>query len=213
MLIEFYINNFYTDQESKDILRNVKNNFNISSILIHHHLHKVAKHFFTKSKINTYIDYPLGTSTSYIRLKCIEDVMNTSGILSIQAPAHFLINRKYEAIRKEIREIKSIIPINTQLRFIIDYRQFNHNILQKFCSILKENQINIVYGSSGFFIDNIYDHIMATKYLEDKTNISCICNGNVWTKEHIELIIKSNIYGISTEHMRSLQLLKEQGLA
>lgn len=212
MLIEFYLNNFYTDQEVKDIFRQVKNTYSIDSILINQHHHRLSKYFFPSNKTNIYIDYPLGMSTSYIRLKNIEIISGHSGIVSIQAPSYMLVNRKYEPIRKEIQEIKNILPANTEIRYILDYRKFNHNILHKFCSILIENNINSIYPSSGFFLDNIYDNIVASKYLEQKSNILSIFNGNIWTKEHIELIIKSKLYGISLEHIESLKLLKNHYL-
>lgn len=212
MFIEFYLNNFYTDQEAKDLFREIRGSYAIDSILINQHHYRLAKYSFASNKINIYIDYPLGMGTAYIRLKNIETIAGQSGIVSIQAPSYMLVNRKYDGIRKEIQEIKNILPEGTEIRYILDYRKFNHNILHKFCSILKENNINTIYPSTGFFLDNIYDNIVAAKYLEEKTNISSIFNGNVWTKEHIELIIKSNLYGISIEHIRSLRLLQDHNI-
>jgi len=209
MFIEFYLNNFYTDQESKDLFRQIKDEYKIDSILINQHHYRIAKYSFPSHKINIYIDYTLSMNNSYIRLKNIEIISGQSGIVSIQAPSYMLVNRKYDPIRKEIQDIKNILPKNTEIRYILDYRKFNHNILQKFCSILKEHNINTIYPSSGFFLDNIYDHIVASKYLEQKTNISSIFNGNIWTKEHMDLIIKSKLYGISLEHIHSLKLLKD----
>lgn len=212
MLIEFYLNNFYTDQEAKDLFRQVKNEYAVDSILINQHHYRLAKYLFPTNKINIYIDYPLGMSTSYIRLKNIEIISGQSGIVSIQAPSYMLVNRKYDPIRKEIQEIKNVLSENTEIRYILDYRKFNHNILHKFCSILKENNIGSIYPSSGFFLDNIYDNIVASKYLEQKSNILSIFNGNIWTKDHIDLIIKSKLYGISLEHIHSLKLLKDYNL-
>lgn len=212
MLIEFYLNNFYTDQEAKDLFRQIKNDYRIDSILVNQHHYRLAKYCFASQKINIYIDYPLGMSTSYIRLKNIEIISGQSGIVSIQAPSYMLVNRKYDPIRREIQEIKNILPQDTEIRYILDYRKFNHNILHKFCSILKENNIDIIYPSSGFFLDNIYDNIVASKYLEQKSSISSIFNGNIWTKDHIELIIKSKLYGISLEHIHSLNLAKQYNL-
>lgn len=212
MIIEFYTNNFYTDQEIKILLKSIKDNYKPSSILVSDYHVKSAKYFFLHDKINIYIDYPLGISNSYIRLKSIENIAGQSGILSIQAPANLLVNRKYDSIRKEIISIKSIIPDNTEIRYILDYRKFNHNILHRFCSILKESNIHIIYPSNGFFLDNIYDNIVASKYLEQKTNILSIFNGNIWTQEHVDLIIKSSPYGISVPYEHSLQLLKNSNL-
>jgi deoxyribose-phosphate aldolase len=212
MIIEFYINNFYTDQEIRVILKDIKDNYKLSSILINDYHLKSAKYFFLEEKINIYVDYPLGMSNSYLRLKHIEQISNQSRIVSVQAPSNLLVNRKYDAIRKEISDIKNIIPDHTEIRYILDYRKFNHNILHRFCSILKDHNINIVYPSNGFFLDNIYDNIVASKYLEQKSNILSIFNGNIWTQEHIDLIIKSDPYGLSVAHEHSLKLLRNSNL-
>ena len=137
----------------------------------------------------------------------IEEIYEKCNTISISAPAHCTINRKYDKIRKEISSIKSNFPI-LNIRYILDYRKYNHSILSKLSSILKDNNINIIYPSSGFFIDNIYDNILASKYLEEKSKINCILNGNLWTKEHIDLIIKSKPLGLSVQHIHSLHLLK-----
>jgi deoxyribose-phosphate aldolase len=213
MFIEFYLNNFYTDQEARDLFKTIKSDYSaIDSVLISQHNYRLAKYSFYSNQINIYIDYPLGMSTTYLRLKNLESISGQSGIVSIQAPSYMLVNRKYDAIRKEIQETKNLLPNNTEIRYILDYRKFNYNILQKFCSILKENNINTIYPASGFFLDNIYDNIIASKYLEEKSSISSVFNGNVWTAEHIELIIKSKLYGLSLEHIHSLKLLKQYNL-
>lgn len=212
MFIEFYFNNFYTDQESRDLFKQIKSSYTIDSILINQQNYRLAKYSFNSSQINIYIDYPLGMSTTYLRLKSLETIVDQSGIVSIQSPSYMLVNRKYDAIRKEIQEIKNLLSPKTEIRYILDYRKFNYNILYKFCSILKENNINIIYPASGFFLDNIYDNIVASKYLEEKSQISAICNGNIWTKEHVQLIINSKLYGISLEHIHSLQLLQQHKL-
>lgn len=212
MLIEFYLNNFYTDQECKDLFKQIKTEYAIDSVLISEQHQRFAKYFFSKNKINIYIDYPLGMGSLYLRLKNIESIAGQSGIVSIQAPSYLLVNRKYNAIRKEIEQIRNILSQDTEIRYILDYRKFNHNILHKFCLILKENNINSIYPSSGFFLDNIYDNIVASKYLEQKSNILSIFNGNIWTRDHVSLIIKSGLYGISLEHIHSLKLIKDYNL-
>jgi deoxyribose-phosphate aldolase len=212
MIIEFYLNNFYTDQESKDLFKQIRSTHKVDSVLINQQQQRFAKYFFPSDRINIYIDYPLGLNTSYIRLKNIESIAGQSKIVSIQAPSYLLVNRKYAPIRKEIEQIKAALPDSTEIRYMLDYRKFNHNILHKLCLILKENNINIIYPATGFFLDNIYDHIIASKYLEEKSQISAIFNGNIWTKDHVELIIKSRLYGVSLEHIYSLNLIKDYHL-
>lgn len=209
MFLEYYLDCFLNDQEIKDTLNSIKSIQKIDSILINEHQYRLSKLFFNPSKINIYCDFPLGLSTADIRLKNLESISNKSSIISIQAPSCFLINRKYDKIRKEIEQIKNIIPKDTEIRYIVDYRKYNHNILNKFCSILKENNIHTVYPSTTFFLDNIYDNIIASKYLEKNSKIKVIFNGNFWTQDHVDLIIKSKPAGITTQHIQSLYLMKD----
>ena len=136
MFIEFHVDNFYTDQEIKDTLKEIKGKYSVRSILINENQLRLAKYHFRDSSINIYIDYPLGISSSYIRLKKIERIAGKCKIVSIQAPSQHLINRKYDKIRKEIQDTIALLP-NTEIRYILDYRKYNHSILVKFCSILK----------------------------------------------------------------------------
>ena len=209
MFTEFYLDNFYTDNEVKETLKKAKEIIKIDSVLINEHHYRLAKYFFSYDKINVFIDYPLGIGSSAIRLKSIESLSNKLKIISIQAPLYYLINRKYDKIRKEIKQIKEILGDDIEIRYFIDYRKYNHAILAKFCSILVENNILSIYPSTGFFIDNIYDNILASKYLEEKSKIKTIFNGNIWTHDHIDIIMKARPIGLSVQHHQSLYLIKE----
>jgi len=210
MFIEFLVDYLYTDQETKDLFRELKTNYadSIDYILINEHQYRLASYFFSNAKINIYIDYPLGLSTTENRIASISNIYNKCNTVSLQAPASFVINRKYDKIRKEISLIKESFP-NISLRYIVDYRKYNHNILAKFASILTENGIDTLYPSTGFFIDNIYDNILACKYLEEKSKIKTIFNANIWTKDHIDLIIKLKPVGINIQNTHSLSLIKQ----
>ena len=207
MFIEFHVDSFYTDQEIKDTLKEVKSKYSVASVLINENQLRLAKYHFHENSLNIYIDYPLGISSSYIRLKKIEKISGKGKTVSIQAPSHHLINRKYDKIRKEISDTIDLLP-DTEIRYILDYRKYNHAILVKFCSILKEYNLHTIYPSTGFFIDNIYDNILASKYLEKKSKIKSILNGNIWTKDHVDLIIKSKPVAVSVQHIHSLYLLQ-----
>jgi len=210
MFIEFLVDYLYTDQEAKDLFRQLKDHYaqNIDYILISEHHHRIANYFFAHSKINIYIDYPLGLSATDNRMAAISNIYNKCDTVSIQAPSSFIVNRKYDRMRKEISLVKEKFP-NINLRYIIDYRKYNHNILAKFASILMENEIDILYPSTGFFIDNIYDNILACKYLQEKSKIKPIVNANMWTKDHIDLIIKLKPVGINVQNIHSLSLIKQ----
>lgn len=210
MFIEFFLDHLHTDQEAKDTFKELKENHGkyIDYIFIHQHFSRICSYYFNNSKINISIDYPLGLSQTDTRLSMIDKVSKNCKNISIQAQSAFIVNRKYDKIRKEIEVIKQNFPEH-KFRYIIDYRKYNHNILAKFTNILMENKIDTIYPSTGFFIDNIYDNIVACKYLEQKSNIKTIFNANIWTKDHIDLIIKSEPTGINIQNIHSLSLIKQ----
>jgi hypothetical protein len=64
-----------------------------------------------------------------------------------------------------------------------------------------------VLPSSGFLLDDINDNIIAAKYLMAKSGIDVVCNGNIWTKQQIETVSLSGVYGLRVNHIPSLELL------
>jgi len=63
-----------------------------------------------------------------------------------------------------------------------------------------------VYPSSGYFIDNLADNILASIFLHSNSkNLNVICSGNIWTEKHFETIIKSGLFGFRTNSIHSLK--------
>jgi deoxyribose-phosphate aldolase len=210
MRIEYDVNSILTDQELKDSFKKAKE-LKIDSVSINRHQYRITKFFFDDSKINIKIDNPLGISGTSSRINEIIETKKQGSILSIQCPSSLLVNRKYDQIRKELSQIIELVDNKKEIRFIIDYRHYNHNILCKFCSILKEHKIEYIYPSSGFFIDDMYDQIIACNYLHKKSNINTIFNANFWTEQHVATIININPSIISINNLRSIELVHSYG--
>lgn len=202
MHIEYY--NINT--ESKDI--DYKNDIDqivslpISSILGNIHLIKyVQKNYKNLNcELGCFIDYPLGANSLNYRTLLIDEAINTTGcdFVVIPIPFYYVINRRYDKFRSDIKNnIELCNSNNTKIRYMLEYRKFDHQLLTKVCKILMENTIDVVYGSTGFFIDNVTDHLIASNYLNSKTGIKTIINANIWKKEQINEIYKNQIYGIS----------------
>ncbi|NDB61096.1 hypothetical protein EB001_22040, partial [bacterium] len=95
-----------------------------------------------------------------------------------------------------------------ELRYILEYRKFDHALLAKICEILILGGVDIIYPSTGYFIDNIEDNLIACSYLTEKTGIKTIVNGNVWTKKQMDNILKMNPHGFSTSIINNFALFK-----
>jgi deoxyribose-phosphate aldolase len=132
-------------------------------------------------------------------------------IISIVMPSNYLVNRKYDKIREDIKQnidIAKAANPNINIRYILEYRRFDHSILAKICDILIHNNIYEIYPSTGLFIDDINDNIIASVFLTKKTGIKCILTGKVWTERQAKSIIDSGSYGISLNSIHGINFFK-----
>lgn len=211
MLIEYYLNNI--DDKEIDIKNNIETviQYPISSILgTIHHIKYIKKNCSLSSQIQLgcFVDYPLASSDIERRQDLIVDAINIGiNFVSVTMPYFTVVNRKYAKFRDDIKKnIALCNNYNIQLRYILEYRKFDHQLLIKACEILLECGVNIVYPSTGLFLDNIDDNIIACAYLNNKTGINTIVNGNVWKNDQIQHIQKMSPFGFSTNQIESIKL-------
>ena len=55
-------------------------------------------------------------------------------------------------------------------------------------------------------IDDISDNLIACEYLTKKSDIQCICTGNLWKSDQLKNAINSKVYGIRFMNNVSLNL-------
>jgi deoxyribose-phosphate aldolase len=161
-------------------------------------------------KISCPIDYPLGIMESVSRFAAAEKAVKAGAeIIDIVCQSSFLTNRKYDKVREDIQLMLSLSSeYNVKVRYILEYRQFTYELLYKISQILYDNKIDTIYPSTGYFMDDIFDNILASAMINKKVpNINIICTGNVWHKNQIETIKKSNIYGLRLNSLNGLALL------
>jgi deoxyribose-phosphate aldolase len=159
-------------------------------------------------KFSTVLDFPYGSSDTKSRNCLINNIMK-SGISIVYLPiqSRFVVNRRYDKIREDIKSNKQICDESgVELRYSLEYRVFNHEILAKICQILKSMGIETVSPSSGMMIDDISDNLIACEYLSKKSDIKCICTGNLWKSDQLKNVINSKVYGIRFMNTFSLNL-------
>jgi deoxyribose-phosphate aldolase len=157
------------------------------------------------------IDYPYGLSDSKSRLFLVNQaIKNGASTLDVVIPAKPIVNRKYDKLRDDIKSITEICnQDNINIRYMLEYRVFNHETLAKACQILKGLGISTILPSTGHLIDDINDNIIAAKYLSGKSGISVICNGNIWTIKQAENVKNSKVYGVRLHYLASLELFNK----
>ena len=210
MYIDFAVIDTDINETSAKVLINEICQYPISSITAPYFLIKSIKNLIPTEKIDLscFIDYPLGISDSKTRRFAIEQASKL-GIkaVDIAMPQNLAASRKYDKIREDIKNIIDFCNENTiKIRYILEYRVFDHYCLKKICEIFESNNITHVYPSSGYFLDNLADNILASIFLhQNSKDLNVICTGNIWNNKHFETIIKSGLYGFRTTSVYSLK--------
>lgn len=159
-------------------------------------------------KTSCVIDYPFGSSDLKTRLSSTEyAIKNGAQVIELVAPSFFLCHRKYDKFREDIdSHIELCFKYNTELRYILEYRIFTSELLCKAAQILLAHKIKIIYPSTGYFLDELSDNMLASALINQKVaDINIVINGNIWNPKHIQTL-KSNkhIYGCKTNNLYSL---------
>lgn len=161
-------------------------------------------------KISTPIDYPCGILDIKSRICAAENAIKCgASVIDVVVPSHYLCNRKYDKFREDVKNFYDICSQNNvELRYILEYRIYSYELLYKICQILFDNNIFSVIPSTGFRLDDLADNIIASALIQKKNNnLNIVCNGNIWNKKHLELIVKSKISNIRVHSLNSLDLL------
>jgi deoxyribose-phosphate aldolase len=159
-------------------------------------------------KIFCPVDFPYGILDTKNRNNIISSLIknNIAGI-DLVIPTKIISNRKYEKLRDDIRSNIEICKNNgLELRYMLEYRVYSHEILAKICQILKDLGIDTILPSTGIMLDDINDNLIACNFLNTKSNIQVICNGNIYTEKHVKNIKKGDLYGVRLHHTNSIGL-------
>lgn len=154
-----------------------------------------------KIDISCFVDFPLGISDPITRQSAIKNsIMIGANCIDIVMPQNLAANRKYDKIRDDVKAVKDICdPISVKIRYILEYRIFDHRCLKKICEIFDENNICHAFPSTGFFIDNLADNLIASSFLhQNSKELNIIATGNTWTDKHFDILIRSEVFGLRT---------------
>jgi deoxyribose-phosphate aldolase len=211
MYIEYYTNSI--DDKEIDIKNNIDNilPYNISAVSAPLSQIRFIKKNFETLKCGCFVDYPLAYCDINRRQDLILDAIKVAHIDFINIPIPFftIINRKYDKFRDDIKKNLTVCSeAGVELRYMLEYRKFDHALLCKVCDILIKEGVEIIYPSTGFFIDNLHDNLIACAYLNEKTGIKTIVNGNAWNKDQLDNLVKLDPYGFSSNSIPNFRMLK-----
>lgn len=211
MYIEYYINNIDDkDIDIKKQLDYIKSSCKVRNVIAPPYHAKLIKKNFATFKVGCFLDYPIAGNDPGSRVDIIRNIFKANiDYAAIVLPFYYLVNRKYDKLRDDIKKNLEASE-GKEIRYILEYRKFDHQILTKACEILMIGGISTIYASTGFFIDNLDDNIIACSYLHKKTSINTIINGNCWTDQHISQIVQSDMFGFSSNNLFALKQFNEQ---
>lgn len=156
------------------------------------------------------VDFPYGLSDIKTRNFHINQLSNNNSIkikyLDLFIPTKIITNRKYDKFREDIRtNIKICNDSNIELRYMLEYRVYSHEVLAKVCQILTDLGIKTVFPSSGIMIDDINDNLIACNFLTVKSGIKTITTGNIYHEKQINTVSKTQeLFGIRFTNTHSL---------
>ena len=212
MYTEYYINTI----DDKEI--DLKNNIDIiikqsvANVVASYDHAKFIKKNYPNLNIGCFVDYPCANGDIERRQDLINDAIKIGiNYINITIPFYQVINRKYNKLKEDVKKNLDLCQkSNIDIRYMLEYRKFDHQLLCKVCDVLKDGGITTVYPSTGFFLDNIEDNIIACAYLYEKTGINTIVNGNIWQKNQVDNIYKINPYGFSSNQLNSFDLINNK---
>lgn len=199
-----------TDAEVKEIVKEIISFNKVSTITVPYYLIKVVR-IATEGKelpISCAIDYPLGISDSKTRLTAIEQAAKIgANFVDIVMPQNLASNRKYDKIREDLKLTTELCKKhNVEPRYLLEYRVFDHHCLKKICEILDDFNIKQIFPSTGYFIDNLADNIIAASFLhQNSKNLEIFCSGNIWSEKHFDLLNRASVFGIRISSIHTLK--------
>lgn len=210
MYIDFAIIDTDTAENSaKDTIKYIIDNSLVNSITVPHYFSKLVKPYLaTGLDFSCFIDFPLGISDSKTRITAADQAIKSGfNTIDISMPQNLAANRKYDKIRDDIKSISDLkINDNINIRYVLEYRKFDHYCLKKICEIFDNLGIKYIFPSTGYFIDNLADNILAAIFLYNNSkDLKIICTGNMWQDKHFETIIKSGLFGFRTSSIYTIE--------
>ena len=201
----------YIDSQFRDIIKTaISYDPDVISVLPTHL--RTVKNILgnTTIKLSCPIDFPLGILDLTDKKSALKSAIKKGAkIVEVVCPSHVLCNRKYDRLRDEVKIMQEIASDeDVEIRYILEYRFFSYDLMYKVANILLSANIHTIYPSTGYFIDDIHDNILASALMNKKVpDINIICNGNFWSKNHINLVKKSNLYGFRVNSINGLDLM------
>lgn len=149
--------------------------------------------------LSSTIDYPYGLSDTKIRQhQTLSIIRRGAKAIDLIVNPVYLINNKRHALIDDIEANRIICSENGVIfRVMLEYRHFEEEVYYDMIKLCRMLKIQYIFPSSGHFIDDYMDNLITCKIIKSQyPNAKLITNGNIWQREHYELIERSDVYGM-----------------
>lgn len=204
-----YINTSYdlTETDLLVLLKEIQTIQEIKTIILPPYFIKYARGILGYDKnISCLVDFPMGMSDLKSRASMTNfGIKNLANYIDIVIPSNYLTNRKYDKIREDIKYQKDLCQ---NIRYILEYRSYDHQYLKKMTEILLANNLNTVCISTGQSLDILSDSLIASQFLTGQVEgLQTIISANFWNNRHFELLSQYQPYGIRSSSLHTLKSL------
>lgn len=163
--------------------------------------------------IGSVIDFPFGVLSTENKLNIIKkSIQDGAKSIEIVMPSFLINNRQNVKIKKDIEQCYDLCSENAvNLHYILEYRIYNYSCLSRLVKFLLGFNLNDIYISTGYRLDDIYDHIIAMRMIiKENENANIICNANIYNKEHLEILESSNLSHFRVNSVNALTMIREK---
>tara|TARA_B100001939_G_C16939755_1_gene617792 strand:+ start:581 stop:1222 length:642 start_codon:yes stop_codon:yes gene_type:complete len=170
----------------------------------------VFKKYLSKSiKLSTIIDFPFGILSTESRKSLIQNaIKNGAQSIEVLCPSYMIVNKLYTQLKNDISEIYDLCTESkVDISYILEYRAYTYDSLYKICKMLLLNKINSIYISTGYKLDDMYDHLIAMTMIQKKIpDMNIVPNANIFNANHQNVIKMANLSKIRVSSLYAAEL-------
>lgn len=173
----------------------------------------VLKKKTQETKIASIIDFPLGLLKTEQRLDLIKDsIQSGANSIEIVMPSFMVNNRQTPKIKADIEKCYTLCLDNAiDLHYILEYRSYNYSCLYRLIKNLIKFNLTELYISTGYKLDDIYDHLIAIGIISKEiSDVKIICNANIYNENHLDLLESNKIEKFRIKNINTLDIISQK---
>jgi len=148
--------------------------------------------------IATCVDYPSGIADRRVRMHATSAAIRSgASCIDLVISPYLISENKHSTLINDIKsQLRICREMGADLRPIIRYDLYDIEKSIFVANILAEAGVDYIIPSTGYHNDDIYDNIIFSTEIEDKTYAKAICSGHIWLREQYERALNSNFFGL-----------------